>query len=318
MKKTAASQHDSLPIRTVSGMTGLSPDLIRAWEKRHGVVRPVRGARGARLYSMRDVVHLRLLARVVDSGRAIGDVAHLDVPSLEKLLAGTVSRDLATTDAAPETRGWLQEVVQGIRRFDRAGVARLLGDALVGLGSRAFVHQAAAPLLREVGDGWKRGELSIADERLSTVALRNLLAGLVQSRPRRGGPVIVLASPAGERHELGLVLTGLLALDAGLDVWHLGADLPAAEIVAAARRSNATIVGLSVVSGENRARAVREVKAIQDGLPATTELWLGGGDARAVAARVEPFGGLLLDELERAEIELDRVADAASIGRVAQ
>jgi hypothetical protein len=61
--------HDAFPLRTVAAMTGLTADLIRAWEKRYAVVAPIRGARGARLYSAADIAHLRLLARVVGADR---------------------------------------------------------------------------------------------------------------------------------------------------------------------------------------------------------------------------------------------------------
>ena len=81
--------HDAYPLRTVAAMTGLTPDLIRAWEKRYAVVAPIRGARGARLYTAGDIAHLRLLARVVGAGRAIGDVAALRPAELEKLVAQT-------------------------------------------------------------------------------------------------------------------------------------------------------------------------------------------------------------------------------------
>src|SRR5512147_3272600 len=78
--------HDAYPLRTVATMTGLTPDLIRVWEKRYQVVAPIRGARGARLYTAGDIAHLRLLARAVGGGRAIGDVAALRPAELERLV----------------------------------------------------------------------------------------------------------------------------------------------------------------------------------------------------------------------------------------
>ena len=86
-QRRGAKAHDAYPLRTVTAMTGLTPDLIRAWEKRYAVVAPVRGARGARLYTTGDIAHLRLLARVVGAGRAIGDVAALRPAESEKLAA---------------------------------------------------------------------------------------------------------------------------------------------------------------------------------------------------------------------------------------
>jgi len=118
----------------------------------------------------------------------------------------------------------------------------------------------------------------------------------------------LLATPAGERHEIGSLLVALLALDAGVNVVCLGVDLPATDIVTAATRTEARVVGLSLVASANRARAVREVEAIQIALPADRELWLGGADAGQVAVGVKAFRGLVVDSLQAAETELTRIA----------
>jgi DNA-binding transcriptional MerR regulator/methylmalonyl-CoA mutase cobalamin-binding subunit len=308
--------HDAFPLRTVAATTGLTPDLIRAWEKRYGVVAPIRGARGARLYTSADVAHLRLLARVVAAGRAIGDVAALSLSELEQLAAQKPVEGQAPLEDEPRTarQQLVTQIVERLECFDRAAVARLLGDAVIGLGCRAFVHQIAAPLLEEVGDRWSHGSLAIAHEHLLSGLLRNLLASLIHARARSRSRTAVLAAPAGERHEFGLLLVALLALDAGLDVAHLGADLPASEIVAAVRRSNAILLGLSLVSEDNRSAAVREVQAIQRAVPASVELWCGGRDAGAVAARLKSFRGRVVDTLSLAEAELDRLGATARWG----
>ncbi len=290
-------------------MTGLTPDLIRAWEKRYAVVAPVRGARGARLYSAADIAHLRLLARVVGAGRAIGDVAALSLAELEKLAVQP-----APNGQGAESRGalapredFVSQVLERLARFDHAAVSRLLGDAVVGLGVRRFVYEVVLPLVHHVGARWADGELSIAEEHLLTGMLRKLLASLTRARAGHGGP-LVLATPAGERHEIGLLLVALLGRDAGVDVVHLGVDLPAADIVTAARRAQACAVGLGVVVGRNRSRASVELAAIQAALPGNVELWLGGADAGNVATGVKGFRGLVIDSLEAAEAELTRIA----------
>lgn len=297
-------------------MTGLTPDLIRAWEKRYGVVAPIRGARGARLYTSADVAHLRLLARVVDAGRAIGDVAVLSPSELEQLAAQRLPEGQAPREGEHRTAGQhlVAQIVERLECFDHTAVARLLGDAVIGLGCSAFVHQVAAPLLQEVGDRWSSGTLAIAHEHLFTGLLRNLLSSLIQARARSGSRTVLLATPAGERHEFGLLLVALLALDAGLDVAYLGADLPGSEIVAAVQRSNAILLGLSLVSEDNRSAAVHEVQAIQRALPASVELWCGGRDASAVAARLKSFRGRAVDSLIQAEAEIERLGEMARWG----
>jgi methanogenic corrinoid protein MtbC1 len=313
MKRATAPRrtptHDAFPLRTVAAMTGLTPDLIRAWEKRYAVVAPIRGARGARLYSSADIAHLRLLARVVGAGRAIGDVAALSRAELETLAVRPAPDGQGAESRGAQASGeeLVNRVLDRLERFDHAAVTRLLGDAVVGLGVRRFVHQVVLPLVHRVGARWADGEVSIAEEHLLTGMLRNLLASLTSGRAGHGRP-LVLATPSGERHEIGLLVVALLARDAGVNVVYLGVDLPAADIISATARTHACVVGLSAVVSKNRARACVELAAIQAALPASVELWLGGADAGNVAAAVQGLRGLVLDSLEATEAELARMA----------
>jgi DNA-binding transcriptional MerR regulator len=300
--------HDAFPLRTVAARTGLTPDLIRAWEKRYGVVTPIRGARGARLYSSADIAHLRLLALVVGAGRAIGDVAGLSRPALEQLAARRTpdARSPERSELISPGEELVTRVMERLASFDEASVTRLLGDTVVALGVRAFAHEVVVPLVHRVGARWAANEQSIAEEHLLTAMLRNLLGGLLHGRATTGRP-IVLATPAGERHELGLLMVALVARDAGLAVVHLGVDLPAPDIVLAAERARATVVGLSIVGAGNRARATREVDALQMALPRECELWLGGADAGVVASGIGSCRGQVLETLSATETELARV-----------
>ncbi|MGH7785774.1 MAG: MerR family transcriptional regulator [Candidatus Binatia bacterium] len=301
--------HDALPLRTVSRMTGLSPDIIRAWEKRYGVVAPKRGARGARLYSLADIARLRLLRQVVGGGRAIGDVARLSPAELEALAGSPVlAADGRQRSAAPD--GHLDVVGQAVAalaRFDGRALDRCLGDALMALGSREFILQVAAPLLGEIGDRWSDGRLTIADEHLLSGQMRNLLSGMMRARGPVAAPTVLLATPQGERHEFGLLLAGLLIADAGLGLCYLGADLPAAEIVAAAQRAGVSVVGLGLVNEDNHRPALDEVRGIERGLAPSTELWLGGRAAAAVRAEIGASRAVVLDRIDTLEAELQRV-----------
>lgn len=306
--------HDALPIRTVASMTGLTPDLIRAWEKRYSVVKPERGARGARLYNASDVAHLRLLARVVHAGRAIGDVASLTTHELRQLLAAGETQDAAPAEprSSPTAEQVVSRVLERVADFDDAAVGRLLGDAALVLHAGSFVHEVAVPLVQRVGERWSKGALSIAHEHALTAALRNLLGGLVLNR-RHARPELLLATPAGERHEMGLLLVALLACDAGVGAMYLGPDLPAAEIVAAVRRLRPGVVGLSAVAAGNRDRTVAEVRKLNAALDGRIELWLGGADAPEVADRVRGFRGLVFTDLKTTAAALASLA--ARVGR---
>src|SRR5579862_6510920 len=74
------------PMRVVTRRTGLSADLLRAWERRYDVVTPTRSDGGRRLYSDPDIERLRLLYRATLAGRGIGQVAELSTTALAALV----------------------------------------------------------------------------------------------------------------------------------------------------------------------------------------------------------------------------------------
>ena len=74
-------------IQVVSRLSGLSPHVIRVWEKRYGAVTPVRTGTNRRLYSEEEIQRLRLLSRATAAGHRIGVIAHLGIRDLERLVA---------------------------------------------------------------------------------------------------------------------------------------------------------------------------------------------------------------------------------------
>ena len=298
--------HDSLPLRTVSKLTGLSADIIRAWERRYGVVAPTRGPRGARLYGSADVEHLRLLRRAVASGRAIGDIARLNRAALEHLV-GDVAPEAPSAAAAASNGHAPRRAIAALERFDWPSLDRCVGDALVALGVHDFVEQLATPLMKEVGDRWQDGRLSVADEHLVSALLHGIVASVLRSRGRAGHPTVLLATPSGERHEFGLLMAGLVIADAGCGLCYLGADLPAAEVAAAARRAHAAVVGLGVSNGETVERSVAELRQIERELPAHTEIWVGGREAAQAVAQLGPTRAIVVDRMSMLENETARL-----------
>lgn len=309
-KETQA--HDRYPLRTAARLTGLSPDLIRAWEKRYGVVAPIRGPRGARLYTQTDIDHLARLAKLVAQGRAIGDIAVLDAAALRAL-------DGRGDNGAPATKAQPTEIVGAVidlvEKFKLPELEVRLGEALLALGAARFVEEVARPVLIEVGDRWAAGRLTIAEEHLVSAAMRHVIGGLIRLRVAEPGPALLLATPAGELHEIGLMLAGLRAVDLGLRTYLLGANLPADEIVGAARRSGVDAVGLSVLNPENRNTALEQVRRIENDLPSNVELWLGGGDAGPLAAQLTASRALVLDDSETVEFHLKRLRGKPQTGR---
>jgi len=315
--------HDAYPVRTVARMTGLSADIIRAWERRYGVVTPVRGPRGSRLYTTDDIAHLRLLAQVVASGRTIGDVARLDSAELRALIGEATgpARGAPGGDGPVDVSGAaavapaVAALLDAIQRLDAPAIEAQLNDALLALGHRDFARKIVVPLLVEIGDRWGAGRLSVGAEHLASGLLRNVLGSLIRTRGTAPGATVLLATPSGERHELGLLLVSLLLRDAGLGVHYLGPDVPAAEIIASAHRANVSAVGLGFADAGNRTRAVEELRRVELQLAPDTQLWLGGREAATVAAATGSARSVVVDDLDKLDREIARLRDTAALRR---
>ena len=257
------------PIRTASRMTGLSPDLLRAWERRYGVIEPTRTTGGTRRYTAADIERLRLVKGAVDAGHRVGQVAHLDAAELKR--RASVSEDRAA--------GHLDEILEALDCLDGVASQRLLSTQLSALGAVRFTREVAIPLVHEIGERWANDKMGIASEHLATSVLRSLLGSALQPTPTSLlGPKIVFGTPAGEGHELGLLMAALTAQGAGANPLYLGAALPVEDLLSAVDAAGAAALAVSIVAMSN-VEATRFVGALRDGLPAAIRLWLGGAGA---------------------------------------
>ena len=260
-------------------LTGLSAHTIRAWERRYGAVRPTRTPGGTRRYTPSDIARLRVLKAGVEAGHRIGEIAGLPDAEIDARLS------LLRDDARPP----LEELRAAIARLDAVEVERLLAIQCAVLGPAAFARDVAAPLLREVGDRWESGDLSVAAEHLVSSITRGILGAALRGSADRDAPRLLLATPEGERHELGCLIAAVTALASGAAPTYLGPDLPAGEVAQAARRIGAAAVALSNVHLPVR-EARRYVRQLRRQLPDGVALWVGGpvdSDGVAGAERLE-------------------------------
>jgi DNA-binding transcriptional MerR regulator len=269
------------PMRIVTRLTGLNPDTIRAWERRYGAITPPRTEGNTRLFTHDDIERLIVLRAVVDLGHPIGQVASLPTAALKQL------RDIErghTTQSAPDSLASLrQDYLEAISRFEARRGTEILHQAAAHLPAREFAFKLALPILREVGELWshtaddkeRESSFGVAHEHLATVQMRNALLTYQHLFPvDRGAPRVVVTTLEGHRHEFGILIGALLAQIRGFEVIYLGVDLPADDILWAARRANAVLVILGA------AVPIRELDSerldhLALELPPRTELWLG-------------------------------------------
>ena len=268
-------------ITTVSRLTGIPRNTLLAWERRYALVEPGRSGNGYRDYSEADVEYLKRVKQLVDSGYKISEAISLVRES--ELRAAAPVRE-AGSDR--HLSGLQDDLLESLFAFDRTRAVDILRHAEL-LGYERRVRELFVPTLRQVGDRWQAGEVSIGQEHFATAFLRERLLAILVGLgfgPARG-PRVVCACVAGERHDGGLLaLAVLIALRGHRVVW-LGADLPRNEVLAAARTDGVRMVCLSAMDSAVFDSLVPYVSAIRCALPDQCEVIVGGA---AIASRALP------------------------------
>jgi MerR family transcriptional regulator, light-induced transcriptional regulator len=198
-------------------------------------------------------------------------------------------------------------LLEALVAFDETSAVRILDEHRERAGLSSLVGDLVLPVMRQIGEGWERGEVSVAQEHLATQTVRSYLDALRRT-PVQGGPQAWLACPPRELHDLPLLALGLLLRDQGWQVRFFGANTPLHDLLRAARIA---LPDLVVVSGDDPRRMRGSVVAL-DLIAAETALALGGRAAEQVGdslpGRVLPPDVVLAAEVLREELRPVAVA----------
>jgi DNA-binding transcriptional MerR regulator len=229
---------------TLAELTGLSPILLRAWERRHDLLCPERTAGGHRLYTEDDLRVLRRVQELLAEGRSIGEVAALGRQSL--IAAGGPTAPRAATSAG--AAGFRDDLVQAAVDIDAGRAERALDEAFAALSPERALIDVIEPALAEIGDRWMQGRCSVAGE--------HLVAGLTAGRLQRlfdaasamspAGPPAICACFPDEQHVIGALAVAYWLARRGQRVTWLGAALPLEDLERACDVLHPAIVCLSV------------------------------------------------------------------------
>jgi DNA-binding transcriptional MerR regulator/methylmalonyl-CoA mutase cobalamin-binding subunit len=294
------------PIGVVAERTGLSPDVLRVWERRYAVVEPQRSPGGQRLYSDADIARLALLNRATRGGHGIGHVARLSNEALEKMTgakaAAAISRPVSGESAHPA----VVEGLELVHQVDGGELERLLRRNVARYGLAGFIDGIAAPFLRAVGDAWHRGSITISQEHMASAVVERIVA---ETAPLlsggSSGATIVITTLEGERHGAGALMAAATAAGEGWKVIYLGADLPTAEIADMADRTSARAVGISIVASERKARVAAELRELESALGNRTALLVGGSGSRDIRDFGEWNRAIFVDSMSDLISELE-------------
>jgi methylmalonyl-CoA mutase cobalamin-binding subunit len=209
----------------------------------------------------------------------------------------------------------LEECIAAVKALDSNALEDGFQRAATALGSQGLLQQVIAPLAEIIGESWRNGVITAAHEHFASAVIRVVLGRA--ARPfagEEGAPVLVVATPSGQLHELGALLAGAAAANLGWHVTYLGASLPAPEIAGAARQNRARAVALSLVYPEDDPCLEGELARLRELLPPGTVLLVGGRAMPAYRGTLEKIGarqirdiahlGSVLDDLRKPSKEV--------------
>ena len=250
-----------LRIGELTKRTGVSPELLRAWEQRYGLLQPTRTPGGFRLYSADDEARVQRMQSLVSGGLAAAQAARLVLSGGEPE-PRTDSGSVTTLD---EAAGNLSAALD---RLDEQAANSALDRLLSAYTVETVLQEVVLPYLHRLGERWEAGEVSVAQEHFASNLLRGRLLGLAQGWGQGQGPLAILACVPGEHHELGLLVFGVALRRRGWRITYLGTDSPIGAVSDIARSLAPAVVVLLSINPDNFLNHAREIKELAKQVPA--------------------------------------------------
>lgn len=271
-------------IGEASARSGVSVPLLRAWQRRYGIVAPERSSAGYRLYDDAAVATLRRMRRLVDGGWSPAQAA-------VAIRTGRAIADEVQTPPPPvpfDER--VQQIVRAASDLDTAALDRALDDAFLVADLDRSLELIVLPALVAIGDDWADGRTDVAGEHLASQAvLRRLALAFQAASSGDTRPLVLVGLPPDSRHEIGALAFATIARRNGLGVVYLGPDTPLESWRTAVDELKPDAVVLGIAMPEDAAAAAGVAAAV-----GATPVYVGGQPAGAVGSgtSITPLSGL--------------------------
>jgi DNA-binding transcriptional MerR regulator len=244
----------TLRIGELARRTGVSPELLRAWEQRYGLLQPSRSSGGFRLYSEDDERRVRATTTFIGQGLSAAEAARR-----------ALEESTGTADSDRPVVGRLSaELRAALDGFDTQRAHAAFDELLASVSVDTLLRDVLIPYLGELGDRWERGDASVAQEHFASNLIRGRLLGLSRDWGGLAGPTVLLACPPGEEHDLALIMFGIAVSRRGRRVVFLGADTPLETLRVAVGATKPSAVVLAAATPqviERNADGLRELAA---------------------------------------------------------
>jgi DNA-binding transcriptional MerR regulator len=286
-------------IQVASQMSGVASATIRAWEKRYKAVVPERGDNKHRLYSEKDIEKLALLFKLTEFGQSIGKIAHLPAEDLKHLYSQLMHRPYKEMMAiSPQLEGidfnkTLNNFFIALAAYKLDIISHELEKAKTILSPRDLCLNILVPLFHEIGNKVNRNELSIAQEHtLSALFSFHIgqMIGLHYQKTHLKDDLILITTPEGEMHEIGILASALLCVHHGIRFIFLGANLPARSLAEAANALKPKWIVLGTIKGHEISEhntLEQYLNELQVSLRVNTQVVVGGNLKSYISSELE-------------------------------
>lgn len=283
------------PIRKVSEHTGVPTTTLRAWERRYGLLKPGRTAKGHRLYTQQDIDLVKQVVGLLKDNHTISEAIRLINDPVHQL-----------DSADREQRHWDQfrsRMLTAIEHFNESALDRYYSEALSLYPVDMVTEKVIIPVLQSLGERWESRDAGIAEEHFFSAYLRNKLgARMHHESPRSRGKRILVCCMPGEHHELGILLFCIAALSGGYQVLYLGTNLPVEQVRQVALRTPLDAVLLSATNKNNWSdEFARELATLADELH--MPVMMGGEVSDLYGSLLEGMGVSPLGQAHVAALE---------------
>lgn len=278
-----ASVKQIYKIGTLARECGVSPQLLRAWERRYTFLQPQRGEGGQRLFGNDDLRLLLHIVQAIKNGVRIGELAAMGRKRLLLEAFGPKSSDdtvppMAATEVNRSVliNRHLQRLVSAAEQIDGPSLQAALAAARMELGLDTVVHGIITHAMRQAGSACLAGTMGIAGEHLISgmmqhylknameEASQSTLTGFPTDERDKGGsqmiffnqnkevigktlkPVAICCCFPGEEHSIGLLTVAYALTRRGWHVVFLGPSMPLAAVEESIQQIQPESVWLSV------------------------------------------------------------------------
>ena len=299
------------PIQIVSRRTGLSADVIRAWERRYKAVKPSRSSNGRRLYSDNDVKKLMLLQRIISGGRRIGDIAKLNIKTLEDLVESDESATVIKSSLAnrPSTGSVMESFdgcIEAIGELDANKLINLFEVAYQELGPVFLLEDLFAPLVQHVRDECRLGTFRQSQEKFVVELMQSfLLMNSTKSNKSLNSKILII-SPISHNDNLSMLRLSLVGEDSDWMPVYIGTSISADEILFSYEQGRCDLLMVVIDPNGNQQFLPNELRKIRS-LIKDDEILIFGETTSSYQDVIKETGFTAINNIGELRLALDRL-----------